>query len=112
MAQEDCDHEDMPNPADEPVEAAEPTQCSRYAFLCFVILAELIVGAASVVLWMFCVDLHPTTFVGQAFHVIVGIVSMIGLLIVAPIEELLVICFIGEALLGNTEGNRTIELFV
>ncbi|XBH65237.1 hypothetical protein VPH35_118866 [Triticum aestivum] len=105
-------HDDMPNPADEPVEAAEPTQCSRHAFLCFAILAVLIVAAASAALWFICLDLHPTTFVGRAFLVIARTVSMICFLIIVPLGEILVLGFIDEALRGNPPGCRSIDLFI
>lgn len=99
---------DFPNP-DGLVAAAEPEQCSRYACLCYAVLVELVIITIFFTLMLLSVQFHPTTFAGRALHVIGHVGGMIGLF-VAMFGFVLVCRFGTEALIGNPEGYRLIDL--
>ncbi|KAM3244689.1 hypothetical protein ACQJBY_056166 [Aegilops geniculata] len=99
---------DFPNP-DGLAAAAEPEQCSRYACLCYAVLVELVIITVFFTLMLLVVQFQPTTFAGRALRVMGHVVGMIGLL-VAMSGFMLVCRFLTEAIIGNPEGYRLIDL--
>ncbi|XBI49485.1 hypothetical protein VPH35_113039 [Triticum aestivum] len=99
---------DFPNP-DGLAAAVEPEQCSRCACLCYAVLAELVIIAIFFTLMLLAVQFHPTTFAGRALRVMGHVVGMIGLFI--AVSGFMLVCrFLTEAIIGNPEGYRLIDL--
>ncbi|XBH65236.1 hypothetical protein VPH35_118865 [Triticum aestivum] len=82
---------------------------SRYACLCYAVLVELVIITIFFTLMLLVVQFHPTTFASRALRVMGHVVGMIGLF-VAMSGFMLVCRFLTEAIIGNPEGYRLIDL--